>query len=128
MTDQTLINLLNRGGLTGINIQTRIMFMKAEKVFRVFVAKNNPQNIDYREMVDTIMADVEVVSCYNIATQLLENKDEEELLNVVEKMFLLYLRVRSFSHVRDLVSKKKKEKKIRGKDKALRKTLKNSDK
>ena len=104
------------------------MFMKAEKVFRVFVAKNNPQNIDCREMVDTIMADVEVVSCYNIATQLLENKDEEELLNMVEKMFLLYLRVRSFSHVRDLVSKKKKEKKIRGKDKALRKTLKNSDK
>ena len=128
VADQPLVNLLNRGGLTGINVQTRIMFTKAEKVFRDFVAKNNPQNIDCRKMIDTLMTDVEVVSCYNTATQLLENKDEEELLNLVEKMFLLYLRVRSFSHVRDLASQKKKEKKIQGKDKTLRKTLEKSDK
>ena len=70
------------------------------------------------------MSNVEVTSCYNIATQLIENEDEEGLLNVVETMFLLYLRLRSFSHVRDLASQKKKEKKVQGKEKALRKTLK----
>ena len=53
VADQPLVNLLNRGGLTGINVQTRIMFTKAEKVFRDFVAKNNPQNIDCRKMIDT---------------------------------------------------------------------------
>ena len=47
-------------------------------------------------MVDSLISNVEVISCYNIATQLIENEDEEGLLNVVETMFLLYLRVRSF--------------------------------
>lgn len=127
VTEQPLVNLLNRGGLTGINAQAKIIFTKAEKVFRNFVTTNGQKNIDCRSMVDNLLTDVEVMSCCNTATQLLDPKDEEELLNVAEKMLHLYLRVRSFSHVRDLASQKMKEKKIQGKDKALRKTLKKNE-
>ena len=96
--------------MTGISVQAKIMFTKAEKAFREFLAKNNPQNIDCKTMVDSLMSNVED----NIATQLMENEDEEGLLYVVETRFLLYLRVRSFSHVRDVASQKKKEKKDAG--------------
>ena len=77
------------------------MFLKAEHVFREFTARNNPQNINCKGTVD-MMYEVQVISCYTISTQLLENIDKELPLNVVECMFTLYLRVRSFSYVREL--------------------------
>ena len=60
-------------------------------------------------MVDMLIYEVQVISCYTTYSQLLENIDEELLLNVVESMFTLYLRVRSFSYVRELAAEKKKE-------------------
>ena len=121
--DQPLINLQSRGGLTGIASHAKNMFLKAEHVFREFTARNNPQNINCKEMVDMLMYEVQVISCYTISTQLLENIDEELLLNVVESMFTLYLRVRSFSYVRELAAEKKKEKQVLMKEKTLRKGL-----
>ena len=121
--EQPLINLQSRGGLTGITSHTKNMFLKAEHIFREFTARNNPQNINCKGMVDMLMYEVQVISCYTISTQLLENIDEELLLNVVESMFTLYLRVRSFSYVRELAAEKKKEKQVHIKEKALRKDL-----
>ena len=52
---------------------------------------------------------------------------EEIVSNVVESMIIVYLRVRSFSCVRDMSIQKKKEKDTALKEKALRKTLKNNN-
>ena len=57
----------------------------------------------------------------------MDTVDEELLLNVVESMFRIYLWVRSFSHVRDLVAEKKKKKTQETKEKSLRKGLKAYD-
>ena len=43
--DQNLINLQNRGGLTGINSDAKIIFVKAEYLFRDFTIKN-PHKVD----------------------------------------------------------------------------------
>ena len=121
--DKPLINLQSRGGLTGITSHAKNMFLKAEHVFREFTARNNPQNINCKRMVDMLMYEVQVISCYTISTQLLENIDEELLLNVVESMFTLYLPFRSFSYVRELAAERKKEKQVLVKEKVLRKGL-----
>ena len=52
--------------------------------------------------------------------------NQEFALTVLEKMFTLYLRVRSFSFVKDLAVKKDKKKTTNKKEKALRKELKRS--
>ena len=45
--------------------------------------------------------------------------NQEFALTVLEKMFILYLRVRSFSFVKDLAVKKDKKKTANKKEKAL---------
>ena len=121
---QQLVDLLSRGGLIGISVHTRSMFLMAEKVFRVFIQRENPQKMNFKAMLESLMSNVEIVSCINIATQDIINKDQEVVSSVAECMFMIYLRVRSFSHVRDLVAEKKREKKEALKEKSLRKSLK----
>ena len=75
-------------------------------------------------MLESLMSNVEIVSCINIATQDIINKDQDVLTSVTKCMFLIYLLVRSFSHVWDLVAEKKKEKKEALKEKSLRKGIK----
>ena len=83
------------------------------------------KNINCKGMVD-MMYEVQVISCYTISTQLLENIDKELPLNVVECMFTLYLRVRSFSYVRELAAEKKKEKTSTHQRKGVKKGFENS--
>ena len=52
---------------------------------------------------------------------------QEIAFNVVESMIVVYLRVRSFSCVKNICIDKKKKKDAINKEKALRKSLKNKD-
>ena len=81
--DQPLVALLSRGGLVGITPQRKSMFLKAEKIFREFTSRSNPQNIDCKAMIKILMRDVDVISCINISTQYLENIDKELLMDIV---------------------------------------------
>ena len=72
----------------------------------------NPDNI---QLLSTILEDCDLDMA----------KNQEFALTVLEKMFTLYLRVRSFSFIKDLAVKKDK-KKASKKQKALRKELKRS--
>ena len=74
------------------------------------------------------MVDLEVTGNFYAATDHIDNLKEEVLLNVVESMLTVYLRVRCFSFVRDITVEKKKEKDEALKEKALRKSLKNKEK
>ena len=58
------------------------------------------------------MADVDVISCYTLSTQAIDNINDELLLNVVEGIFTLYLGVSSFSYVSYLAAKKKRKKNL----------------
>lgn len=126
--DQVLVNLLNRGGLRGITFNSKNIFTKAEVEFRRYTASWKMQNIDVNAMIKNLMVDLEVTGNFYAATDHIDNLKEEVLLNVVESMLTVYLRVRCFSFVRDITVEKKKEKDEALKEKALRKSLKNKEK
>jgi galactitol-specific phosphotransferase system IIB component len=128
VSDQVIVNLLNRGGLRGIQNTTKNIFIKTEHEFRKHT-RGNFQNIDIFEITKTLLNDLEVTGNMFMATDNIMDLKEEIVSNVVESMIIVYLRVRSFSCVRDLVTQKKMEKDVALKEKALRKTLKkNTDK
>ena len=128
VSDQVIINLLDRGGLRGIQNTTKNIFIKTEHEFRKNT-RGNFQNIDIFEMTKSLLNDLEVTGNMFMATENIMDLKEEIVSNVVESMIIVYLRVRSFSCVRDLSTQKKMEKDVALKEKALRKTLKkNTDK
>ena len=122
-SDQVMVDLLDRGGLRGIQITTKNIFTKAEHEFRKHT-RGSFQNIDIFEITKTLLNDLEVTGNMFMATDNIMDLKEEILSNVVESMIIVYLRVRSFSCVRDLSTQKKMEKDAALKEKALRKTLK----
>ena len=121
--DQPLISLLDRGGLRGITKNTKNIFTKAELEFRRYT-KGDIQNIAINGIVKNLMNDIDVTGNFYAVTDHIVDLKEEVLFNVVESMLIVYLRVRSFSYVRDLTVEKKKEKDALLKEKSLRKTLK----
>ena len=65
------------------------MFLKAEQIFRSYTLCNQSQMIHIATMVDALMTDMEIKSCWQVSTQSMDNVNEETLLNVVEAMFTL---------------------------------------
>ena len=121
--DQTLINLQNRGGLTGINSNAKIIFVKAEYLFRDLTIKN-PREIDCDVLLQMALTEVDICSASKncISSSEAEHVEIEE--SVIEKMLSLYWRIRAFSYARDDVTEKKKmEKHLKPMQKALRKEL-----
>ena len=123
VTDQVIINLLNRGGLRGIQNTAKNIFTKAEYAFRKQTL-GTIQSIDVFEITRTLLQDLEVTGNMFAATDGIIGMKEEVLFNVVESMILVYLRIRAFSCVRDMSTQKKMEKEAALKEKSLRKTLK----
>ena len=126
--NQPLINILDRGGLIGITPYTKTMFLKAEHIFRFYTLNKQSRNIHIPTMVDYLLADIEVQSCSQLSIEALVSVDGENLQNVVEAMLTLYLRIRSFSHVRDLSKRQRQGRAVKSKEKALRKELKGFEK
>ena len=122
-SDQVIVDLLDRGGLRGIKTTTKNIFTRTEYEFR-WHTKRNIQNIDILEITKILLNDLDVTGNMFTATDSISNVKEEIVSNVVESMLIVYLRVRSFSYVRDISTQKKMEKNAELKEKALRKTLK----
>ena len=125
-SDQVIVNMLDRGGLRGITATTRNIFTKTEYEFRRHT-QGSIQNIDIFEMTKTLLNDLDVTGNMFMATDSISDVKEEIVSNVVESMLIVYLRIRSFSCVRDMSTQKKMEKDAALKEKALRKTLKKNN-
>ena len=124
-SNQVIVNMLDRGGLRGIKTTTKNIFTKTEYEFRRHTT-GNIQNIDIFKITKNLLNDLDVTGNMFMATDGIDVA-EEIVSNVVESMIIVYLRVRSFSCVRDMSIQKKKEKDTALKEKALRKTLKNDN-
>ena len=123
--NQVIVNMLDRGGLRGIKTTTKNIFTKTEYEFRRYTT-GNIQSIDIFKITKNLLNDLDVTGNMFMATDGID-VTEEIVSNVVESMIIVYLRVRSFSCVRDMSIQKKKEKDTALKEKALRKTLKNDN-
>lgn len=121
-SDQKLIALQSRGGLTALTSEAQKIFVKAEERFRSDTNLREIFKIDTKEMVFRLMKDTDVISVYNRIIQDIEI-DDDTRYGILMKMLGLYLRVRAFSLAKKLTTKHRLEKK-KGKGKALRKELK----
>ena len=113
----------SRGGLTAVTPAAQSMFVKAEAKFRQETTSKSLKKIDTKQMVIDLMKDMDVISTYNRILQDILVDDEIKYAFLM-KMLALYLRVRSFSLARSLTTKYRLAN-IKGKQKALRKNLRN---
>ena len=121
-SDQKLIALQSRGGLTALTSDAQKIFVKAEERFRADTNLKEIFKIDTKAMVLRLMKDTDIISVYNKIIQDIEIDDDAKY-GILMKMLGLYLRVRAYSLAKQLTTKHRLEKK-RGKGKALRKELK----
>ena len=103
--DQILNNIRDRGGLWLINEYCQNIFQISETIFRE-KTKRVTNKIDSHEIVENILKDSDVNSnfgylCDNAACHV----DKEVSLNLLKTIIQLYVRVRSFSHAKDIKEK-----------------------
>ena len=103
--DQILNNIRDRGGLWLINEYCQNIFQISETIFRE-KTKRVTNKIDFHEIVENILKDSDVNSnfgylCDNAACHV----DKEVSLNLLKTIIQLYVRVRSFSHAKDIKEK-----------------------
>ena len=112
--DQALVACLSRGGLWGITSHALHIFAAIEKSFREETwNEKSLSHINVESMVNSLLlnpANIQLLSTILEDCDLDMAKIQEFALTVLEKMFTLYLSVRSFSFVKDLAVKKDKKK------------------
>ena len=122
--NEKLIQALSRGGLWSLNGHTEKNFMIAEKYFSV-KSDANSHTIKVFDMIKAIMEFTPVIEEYKSILFLSEIRASKEMAKLVLYNVLhLFLKVRSFSLVRDILQKDKIEKHKIGKSKSLRKSCK----
>ena len=98
---QTLVNLTDRGGLWKVNKEMQGIFIEREKIFRARTSTVQT-SIDSTSLVSEMLQNCHVV----------EPKVPDEIcFNILEKMPMLFTRVRSFSYAKDIREKYKSKKK-----------------
>ena len=106
------------------------LLLEAEKRFRQETSsKKSFSHVAINRIVDSLMKNMAVVDLYNTVLEdcnCYNEQFEEIAFNVLEKLFTLYLRLRSFSLVKDITARLKAKDSIK-KGKALRKDLKNNN-
>ena len=103
--EQILNNIRDRGGLWLINEYCQNIFQISETIFRG-KTKTLTNKIDSHDIVENILKDSDVNSnfrylCDNAACPV----DKEVSLNLLKLIIQLYVRVRSFSHAKDIKEK-----------------------
>ena len=118
ISNQQLISSLSRGGLWGITDLTRSLFVKAEEKFRAETwNESRLRCIRTDQIVRALMQNLDVIVIFSSILEdcpLYNDKFEEGSRNLLEKMFILYLRVRAFSLTKDIMVRFK-QKSARGK-------------
>ena len=123
-TDQALIHIQNRGGLTAVNTLTQKIFVKTEQMFRRETCDIKIKKIDTKGMVARLMKDPEIISIFNTIAQDAEADANENTRHVVLKMMCsLYLRVKAFGLAKKITTNYRIAHRA-SKAKALRKALK----
>ena len=106
----SFVDLMDRGGLWKVSIDTIRIFSVAESFF-VSSTKNFTTKIDATKIVDSLMSDSYLVSCSNkIRNNSAIVVKKEIAFNLIEEMLTLYIRVRSHSYAKDQQQKHKSEK------------------
>ena len=107
-SDQKLISVQNRGGLTAVTEDCQKIFYRAEEQFRIQTSVDFLREINIKMMADCLLESIDVVSFFNAAVNMAGvNLPEEIKMNMLQNMVMLYLRVTSFSLAKDITSKKK---------------------
>eukprot|EP00795_Rhopilema_esculentum_P016140 gene16140-7502_t len=129
LVDQLLISAVNRGGLWGIKRPVSNLFLAAERKFREATVGANITLIAISAITNKLLDDLNVRELFSSILEdcpAYEPKDDELAKNILQEMFTLFLRVRSFSYAKDIINRQKL-KTTSGKKKSLRKELKQTN-
>ena len=108
---QTLVNLNDRGGLWKVNKEMQCIFIECENIFRARTSTFQT-SIDSTSLVSEMLQNCHVVSSYRLICYGVEPKVPNEIcFNILEKMLMLFTRVRTFSYAKDICEKYKSKKK-----------------
>ena len=119
--EQVFIKSINRGGLTAAKRELVNVFMIAEQTFRE-ETQTHKSKINCEKIVDNVITNSKALSFFNcLFTELIDDEEKNKLL---KRMVKLFVKVRSFSLAKDIVTKFKRDKNNSFKEKALRKKLK----
>lgn len=125
-SNQILVCVQNRGGLTAVTDNCQQIFRRVEEQFRCDTEINNLRKIDVQKITNQLLREVDIISLFDLICDTDKSGitmiQPEVKYNVLEGMIKLYLRVRSFSLAKDITSRKNAEKK----SKALRREIKMS--
>ena len=120
---QTLVNLNDRGSLWKVNKEMQSIFIECENIFRARTSTFQT-SIDSTSLVSEMLQNCHVVSSYRLICYGVEPKVPNEIcFNILEKMLMLFTRVRTFSYAKDICEKYKSKKK-HAKKSSLRKEIK----
>ena len=125
LDEHKLINVRDRGGLWKTRKEVIMIFTTAESLFRSFVSKCH-NKINAVEMVSALMKDSSVIANFSkLCDQYPQNVKGELRKNMLHDILSLYIRVRTFSFVKDKVQLSKIQSNAK-KSKSLRTELKQS--
>ena len=122
----TFVDELSRGGLWKITEGMQMVFLITEKYFSVQTAGKGLREISISTLVDNLIKFPPLsLTFHHMTSESNTAVNEGVEINLLPSILTLYLRVRTFSFTKDIVTKKKR--KIAN-DKALRKSLKQASK
>ena len=109
---QTLVNVRDRGGLWRTNGKIQDVFYQCEMIFRnktaSFITKLN-----CGDLVDNMFQNSTILSNFKSICHDIDPKVDKEIsLDLLERILILYVRVRAFSYAKDIREKHKVAKKI----------------
>jgi len=97
-----LVNARDRGGLWKVNSDVINIFKVAEIKFKQ-ATKFFKRRIDSKKIVSDLLCEIEILSSFSNIRQSAAIKTKKEMaMNILEDALMLYIRVRTFSFVKDL--------------------------
>ena len=120
---QKLVDSLNRGGLWKINETCQKILTIAELTFLAYTNAGVTKNIDSKKLVSELCVDQDILALYQtLLSSAALQVDKDIAKDVLEKILMLFIKVRSFSYAKDIVNKFKISQR-KAKSKALRKEI-----
>ena len=117
--NDVLIRAKDRGGLWNVTCEVYEIFSQVETTFRQSTSSFG-HKIDSKRMVSQLLKNPSVLLNFNkVRSQSVEKVSKEIALNLLEHLIMLYIRVRTFSLVKDkielhkIASKRKKARSLR---------------
>eukprot|EP00112_Aurelia_sp_Birch-Aquarium-sp1_P008827 Seg1983.6 transcript_id=Seg1983.6/GoldUCD/mRNA.D3Y31 product="hypothetical protein" protein_id=Seg1983.6/GoldUCD/D3Y31 len=120
---QKLVDSLNRGGLWKINETCQKILTIAELKFLAFTNVGVTKNIDSKKLVSELCVDQDLLALYQtLLSSAALPVDKDVAKDVLERILILFIKVRSFSYAKEIVNKFKINQR-KARSKALRKEI-----